>query len=104
MIKNYLNMWDFFSWSNPKFFLGRFEASSFDFLDLCDSIVPLVTPLKLFVQKVEHREVKGPNVITPGQVNIIMSIKTSKRYCPSEVCFSATRQRLLTHYVQVTLG
>jgi len=50
--------------AHPELALRVSQALCLYFFDLNDSEVSLLTPLKLFVQKVEHCEVKTPHVVT----------------------------------------
>jgi hypothetical protein len=45
---------------NPELLLWALQALCLNILDLVDTVVPLLTPFKLFIKEVEHREVETP--------------------------------------------
>ena len=64
VLKNAMHLSNRFSRAYPKTASGGSKALRFDILDLVDSVVTLFTPLELFIEKVKHRKIKTPHIIS----------------------------------------
>ena len=60
--------------ANPETPPRPLQTLCLDILHLVDSVVTLLAPLKLLIQKVQHREVQAPNVVPSRQVDVIMGV------------------------------
>jgi len=89
--------------AHPELALRVAQALCLYFFDLNDSEVSLLTPLKLFVQKVEHCEVKTPHVVTACQIDVVVRVETGEGDGAAEVSILSLGHRLVLT-VQVLLG
>lgn len=60
--------------TRPQLFTRIFKAFCLYVAHLVNREVALLTPLKLLIQKVQHRKVKRPDVISSGEINIIVRV------------------------------
>ena len=81
--------------AHPKTFLGLTDALALDFFDLYDGVVSLLSPLKLLIEEVKHGEVQTPQVVPPGEVNVVVRVQRGERHSASEVSALALRHRLV---------
>ena len=72
--------------ADPELPLRLFKALRLDLLDLGDRIVSLLSPLKLFVQKIEHGKVKTPHIVASRQINTHVRVQRSKGDSSAEIC------------------
>ena len=103
VIEYLLDLLDAFGRSDPQFALRTLEALRLDVLDLHDREISLLSPLELLVQKVEHREVQTPHVVTSGQIDIVVRIEAGKRYRAPKIRIFALRDGVVVS-IQVLLG
>lgn len=73
-IKNGLNLWHVARRAHPESSVRIFKAARLDVFHLIYCVVPLFAPLQFFIQKIEHCEIKGPKVVTPRKINIVVRI------------------------------
>jgi hypothetical protein len=104
MLKNVLTICDFSGRANPKFLLWIFEALSFDVLHLTDGEVFLFSPFETLVKEVKHRKIERPNIVSSGQINVIVGVQTCKGDRSAEISLSSSRNRLFGYLVNVTFG
>lgn len=57
VVEDLLDLLDALGGADPEFAARALQALSLDVLDLVDGVVALLTPLELFVQEVQHREI-----------------------------------------------
>lgn len=88
VIKNALDVGDVAGGPGPELLARVLEVLGLDVAHLVDRVIPLLAPLELFIQKVQHREVEGPDVVPARQINIIVSVQTCERDRAPEVDLS----------------
>ena len=66
LMEDVMHFFHILGWSDPEFAFGIAKALCLDVLHLHDGEVTLLTPLQLFIQEVEHREVQTPHVVSAG--------------------------------------
>lgn len=76
---------------NPQLALGILKALSFDFLHLVYGIVSLLAPLQFLIQKVEHGEIKTPQVVSSTQIDVVVRVEGRETHGAAEVGFAASR-------------
>ena len=85
----------------PQFFSGIAETLSLYVSYLSDRVVSLLSPLQFLVEKVEHCEIKRPDIVATREVNVVVGVETCKRHCASEINFFSFCQRLLRQLIKV---
>ena len=89
LVENLVHFLHVLGGAHPELALRVAQALRLDLLDLHNGEIALLTPLKLLIEEVEHREVKTPHVITAGQVDIIVRIETREADRATEVSILA---------------
>lgn len=69
----------------PKFLLRVLEALSFDAFDLVHGVLLDFSPDQFFLEEVKNDEVETPQVVSPRQVDVIVSIEACERDSASKV-------------------
>jgi len=103
MIENFFQVRDFFSGPYPQLFFGGLEALCLYVFYLGNGVISLFTPLQFFIEKIQHSKIKRPNVITPGQIDVVVGVEASKRDRSPKISFAAARKRLLGDLIKVAL-
>ena len=98
-----MDLFNTLSRSYPELTLRIFETLGFDLFDLNYRVVSLLSPLKFFIEKIKHRKVQTPKVVSTRQIDVVMCVKTSERDSSAKVCVASLRHRLVLT-VQVLLG
>ena len=78
MVHDLLYLLDSFCRTDPELALWALEALSLDVLDLDDGEVSLLPPLKLLIEKIEHSEVQTPQIVAPGEVDVIVGVQAGE--------------------------
>lgn len=85
LVEDQLNFWNAVGRTDPELLLRILEALGFDVFDLVNTVVSLLTPLELLVEEVKHREVETPEVVTAGQVDVVVCVQRRERDRATEV-------------------
>jgi len=89
VVEDVLNFANLGSRTAPQLAARVFQALRFDVLHLVDGVVALLSPLEFLIQKVEHREIKGPDVISASKFNILVGVQGREGDGASEICLLA---------------
>ena len=93
VVENLVNLLDTLGGANPELAFWALEALGLDILNLHDGEVPLLTPLELLVEEVEHRKVKTPHIVSTRKVNVVVRVQTREGDRTAEVSVFAFGQR-----------
>ena len=61
--------------SHPQLLARILETFGLNVAHLVNGEVALLSPLELLIEEVQHREVEGPDVIPPSQVNVVVGVE-----------------------------
>lgn len=60
-----------------------------DCFDFVHGVFLFLAPLELFFEEIEDDEIETPEIISPRQVDVVVSVQACKAHCASEIgCFS----------------
>ena len=75
MIEDGLDILDVPRCSHPQLLARILETFGLNVAHLVNGEVALLSPLELLIEEVQHREVEGPDVIPPSQVNVVVGVE-----------------------------
>lgn len=75
MIEYGLDILDVPRRSHPQLLARILKTFCLNVAHLVNGEVALLSPLELLIKEVQHREVEGPDVIPPSQVNVVVGVE-----------------------------